>query len=63
MDEYFLREMARVGRDELLEEAARARLAAGRPASRLVDRSFPALAGLPAPEPAGRGRVEGVCCA
>ena len=67
MNEDFLREMARIRRDGLIEEAARARLAGagrstGRSVSRLVGGLFPALTGL-APEPADRGRMEGACCA
>ncbi len=67
MNEDFLREMARVRRDGLIEAAAQARLAgtqrgAGRAASRFLGGIFPALAGL-APEPADRGRMEGAYCA
>ena len=67
MNEDFLREMVRIRRDGLIEEAALTRLigtrrGAGRSASRFLGGIFPALAGL-APEPVYRGRMEGAWCA
>ena len=67
MNEDFLREMVRIRRDGLIEEAARARLigkrrGARRSASRFLGGIFPALAGL-APEPVYPGRMEGAWCA
>jgi hypothetical protein len=67
VNEDFLREMVRIRRDGLIEEAARARLVrarrgAGRSASRFLGGIFPALA-WSATEPVNRGQIEGACCA
>jgi hypothetical protein len=67
VNEDFLREMVRIRRGGLIEEAARARLVGKRrgarwSASRFLGGIFPALAGL-APGPVDRGRMEGACCA
>jgi hypothetical protein len=66
VNEDFLREMVRIRRDGLIEEAALTRLigtrrSAGRSASRFLGGIFPALAGL-TPEPDNRRQMEGACC-